>query len=397
MKNNFLIITKQKLIIGSIIIFFVFSLLTSGITQHNNHSQLKKTIVIDAGHGGIDSGTSSKGVAEKNINLKIAKHLTKYLERGSIKTIMTRTDDSLYQNSRKKDIIHRTKLANKKKADLFVSIHVNSFPGTNCFGGQTFYPPNSPVSKKLAKYIQEELFNIQPENYRQIKPAPFYVLKKTKMPAVLIEVGFLSNPEDHRRLTNEEDRKEIARAIKKGIINYLKEDLHLPPTKKPTTESTNESSSTEITTNNKFQLYFTKVTDNKESLVPVSKVIPVTKIFTTQPNCSLIEKITLKALETLISGPQPNTDFQPVIPKETKLLGVEVKNKIAYVNFSEELITNHFGGSTKELLTINSIVKTLTQFSQIEKVQILINGKKGKSISGHLLLNHPITKKDLPD
>jgi N-acetylmuramoyl-L-alanine amidase len=394
--NNFFVITKKELLIGMIIILFIFGLLGSGITQQNTFSKLEKIIIIDAGHGGIDSGTSNKESKEKYINLKIAKHLANYLKKGSLKVIMTRNNDSLYQNSRRKDIIHRAKLANKKNADLFISIHVNSFPGTRSFGGQTFYTPNSKKSKALAKTIQEELINIQPKNYRKIKPGPFYVLEKTKMPAVLIEVGFLSNPEDYRRLTSQEIRKKIAKAIANGTIKYLNSNLHLPSEKSNYPESSNENTVEETTVDNKFKLYFGKSTGNNELLCPVSKEITVTKIISIT-DLSITEKIAAHTLQALINGPENKRKLYPVIPPKTKLLGIKVKNKIAYVNFSEELLSQHWGGSTSELLTIHSIIKTLTQFSKIEKVQILIENQKENLIYGHLLLNHPLSKKDLPN
>ena len=226
---KFFTITKKKLLVCCLVFFFAGKLLAFGISQPNN--SLNKLIVIDAGHGGIDDGTSSNQVKEKEINLKIAKYLTDYLSKGSLKVIMTRKDDSLYQDSRRKDIIQRAKMANQRNADLFISIHVNSFPGTSSFGGQSFYTPDCEESKQLAGFIQEELINIQPENYRQIKPGPFYVLQHTEMPAVLVEVGFLSNPQDFQRLTNEEELKRIAKAIETGVTNYLNKKLEQQSTK----------------------------------------------------------------------------------------------------------------------------------------------------------------------
>ncbi|SDB98348.1 MULTISPECIES: N-acetylmuramoyl-L-alanine amidase [unclassified Candidatus Frackibacter] len=394
--TKLLVISKPQLTIGIIVIFFTFSFLASGITHNSNFSKLEKLIIIDAGHGGIDDGTSRNGVHEKNINLYIAKQLRDMLEKGSIKTIMTRKADSLYQNSRKKDIIHRAELANKKNADLFVSIHVNSFPGASSFGGQTFYTPNSEKSKALAKSIQEELINIQPENYRQIKPGPYYVLENTEMPAVLVEVGFLSNQKDYKRLTNNETKKEIAKAIKKGIINYLNNTLHLPPNNTPTSETSTKYTAKEVINNNQFKLYFAKNRPANEFLVPVSKEITVANILNNRPNMSLVENLAYESVQDLIEGPQGKENLYHVIPTGTRLLGVKIKNKIAYVNFSENLITNHWGGSTGERLTLSAIVKTLTQFSEIEGVQLLIAGKRINTINGHLLLNHPITEKDLP-
>ncbi|MBM7623466.1 N-acetylmuramoyl-L-alanine amidase [Sporohalobacter salinus] len=390
---NFLVINKYRLIIILSIIIFLFGLFTGGITQNNNFSQLKKVIIIDPGHGGIDTGTHRNKIYEKDINLKIAKHLSNFLEKGNLKVILTRNDDSLYKNDRNKDIKYRARLANKKNADLFISIHVNSFPGTSSFGGQTFYNPNSSQSKKLAKFIQQKLINIQPENYRKIKPGNFYVLNKTDMTAVLVEVGFLSNKKDFDRLTSTNGRKKIAKALSEGIIAYLNNNLSLPPTEK---ESQQQSNQANTTLNNKFKIYFSKVTTNKAKLVSVTETIPTTEIFVTNSK-SLIEQIASKALQSLIAGPKFKNKLQNVIPTETKLLGLKVRNKTAYVNFSREIVTNFNGGSTKEKLTVSAIVQTLTQFSEINQVEILINNQQNRSIGGHIFFNHPLTKKDLPD
>ncbi|ADL13093.1 N-acetylmuramoyl-L-alanine amidase [Acetohalobium arabaticum] len=388
---NFWIISKYKFIIILSMIIFLVSFFAGGITKHNNFSQLEKIVVIDPGHGSIDKGTHRNEVYEKEINLKIAKELAALLEKGNLQVILTRTDDSLYKDDRNKDIKYRARLANKKDADLFVSIHVNSFPGTSSFGGQTFYTPNSPQSKKLAKFIQQELINIQPENYRKIKPGNFYVLNKTDMPAVLAEVGFLSNDVDFKRLTSTEERKKIAKALSKGIITYFNSNLPLPPTEKEAQQTVQTNTSL----NNKFKVYFPKVTATEADLIPINQTVPTTEIFVTNSN-SLIEQIASKALEALIAGPELKDKFQNIIPVETEVLELKVKNKTAYVNFSREIMTNFNGGSTKEALAVNAIVQTLTQFSEINEVEILIEGQQNKSIGGHIFFEYPLTKKDLP-
>lgn len=389
---NFLVISKYKFIIILSIIILLVSFFAGGITKHNNFSQLEKTIVIDPGHGSIDKGTHRKGVYEKEINLKIAKELADLLEKGNLQVILTRTDDSLYKDDRNKDIKYRARLANKKDADLFVSIHVNSFPGTSSFGGQTFYNPDSSQSKKLAKLIQQELINIQPENYREIKPGNFYVLNKTDMPAVLAEVGFLSNDVDFKRLTNTEERKKIAKALGKGIIAYFNSNLPLPPTE----EEAQQTVQTDTSLNNEFKVYFPQATAKQIKLVPITQTVPITEIFVTNSK-SLIEQVALKALKTLLAGPELKNNFQNIIPAETEVLELKVKNKTAYVNFSREIMTNFNGGSTKEDLAVSAIVKTLTQFSEINEVEILIGGQHNRSIGGHIFFDYPLTKEDLPN
>ncbi|MCK8816472.1 N-acetylmuramoyl-L-alanine amidase [Natroniella sulfidigena] len=211
-------------------IFFLFGSIFNFAVQNNqSQSKLEKKIVIDAGHGGIDAGANTEGILEKDINLAIAKNLAAFLDRGSLEIIMTRKEDKLYNDDRNQDIINRTKITNESNADLLVSIHVNSFPSSTSFGGQTFYKPNSEESKELASAIQEKLIEIQPENYRKIKSAPYYILRKSEIPAVIVEVGFISNPQDRERLTNPEEQQKIAQGIGEGIINYFNQKLKETP------------------------------------------------------------------------------------------------------------------------------------------------------------------------
>ena len=198
------------------------------------NSNLNKKIIIDPGHGGIDSGANHNQILEKNINLSIAKKLAKKLRDSNIKVKMTRTEDKLYQNDRQQDLKNRIKIANNSQANLLISIHVNSFPSSKSFGGETYYSEGSKEGKKLASAIQEQLIKIQPENYRSIKTAPYYVLEESNITAVLVEVGFISNPKDRKRITNHKNQEKIAKAIKIGIINYFNNNLHLLPEEKET-------------------------------------------------------------------------------------------------------------------------------------------------------------------
>ncbi|AGB40685.1 N-acetylmuramoyl-L-alanine amidase [Halobacteroides halobius DSM 5150] len=225
MKRRLYFISIPIIMLILISIFLLSSGITWVIKSKPTTSQLKRTIIIDAGHGGVDPGTHKNGVLEKNINLAIAKKLANFLSRGNFNLIMTRTEDRLYQDDRNKDIRHRVKVANQNKADLLVSIHVNSFPSSSSFGGQTFYASDDKQGKKLAAAIQKQLIAIQPQNHRQIKSASYYLLKKTKIPAVIIEVGFISNSQDRNRITNPKKQEKIARAIGKGVINYLNNQL----------------------------------------------------------------------------------------------------------------------------------------------------------------------------
>ena len=154
----------------------------------------KHTIVIDPGHGGKDPGAVYAGYKEKDIVLPIALYLGGFLSHPSseanlkINCVYTRTAD-IYVPLR-----DRAFIANSIKADAFVSIHVNASPKHNARGEEIWIYPGSIKSAKLANSIATYIDEIVPGRFRGVKEGNFYVLRKTKMPAVLIEVGFLDNP-----------------------------------------------------------------------------------------------------------------------------------------------------------------------------------------------------------
>lgn len=196
-----------------------------------------KVIVLDAGHGGIDSGTlnNDKTIYEKEINLAITLKIRELLESSGAHVILTREDDSsLYIEDGNKTIRQKynENLKNRKQiikeanADMFVSIHMNALTGAGAskyYGAQTFYPSGKEDSIKLSKSIQQELKRVVDQtNNREIKPREdLYLLKDNDIPSVLIECGFLSNEKEAKMLTDEKYQEKIAWAIYVGIQNYF--------------------------------------------------------------------------------------------------------------------------------------------------------------------------------
>ncbi len=186
-------------------------------------------IVIDPGHGGIDSGKLGiNNSLEKEINLQISKKLKGYLEQEKIKVSMTREDDNgLYSekayNKKAEDMQKRCQIISQENPMLTVSIHQNSFEDESVDGPQVFYYEESPEGKSAAECIQEELnLFVGEDRARQIKSNDnYYMLKKTSSPTVIVECGFLSNWEEAKLLSSEEYQKQIAEVICKGIIKYL--------------------------------------------------------------------------------------------------------------------------------------------------------------------------------
>ena len=186
-------------------------------------------VVIDAGHGGEDGGTSSAaGVLEKDLNLSVAFALRDLYEAAGVPVVMTRTEDVLLYDrnvnfqGRKKvlDLAARRIIAEKTAAaqdgnSLFVSIHMNAFPQTQYSGMQVWYSTGDPRSAEIAGAIQSASVALMPDNTRKIKAAGsnIYLLDRIETPAVLVECGFLSNPAEAERLAREDYRYALAAVI----------------------------------------------------------------------------------------------------------------------------------------------------------------------------------------
>jgi N-acetylmuramoyl-L-alanine amidase len=192
-----------------------------------------KVIAIDAGHGGPDGGAVSKeGLIEKEVTLSIALYLRDYLQQSGAIVIMTREEDKDlaeegtrgYSRRKTEDLLKRAELIEKQKADLLVSIHLNSFPSAKWSGAQTFYSATNDQNLKLAKSIQEELKRNLNNTDRVPKPADtVYLLKALTIPAVLVEVGFLSNPGEAKQMGNDQYQRKVADSIYRGVLKFSAE------------------------------------------------------------------------------------------------------------------------------------------------------------------------------
>ena len=189
----------------------------------------KPVIVVDPGHGGIDPGkVGVNGAYEKDINLGIALYLKEILEEKGFRVIMTRESDcGLYQdsdrNKKAADLRARAELMNQDEVSLVVSVHQNSFSGQSTRGAQVFYHTGSEEGQKLATVLQAELIrSLDTSNHRQPKGnADYYLLKNTAKTAVIVECGFLSNPEEAEKLCDKSYQQQTAGAIAEGICQYL--------------------------------------------------------------------------------------------------------------------------------------------------------------------------------
>ncbi|HEX3077672.1 MAG TPA: N-acetylmuramoyl-L-alanine amidase [Lachnospiraceae bacterium] len=189
----------------------------------------KYTVVLDAGHGGVDPGKVGVNDAlEKDINLSIVLKLQRLLEENDVNVIMIRTDDNgLYQmsdsNKKNADLRKRVEIINTSGADIAVSIHQNAFQEESSKGAQVFYHSNSAEGKELAIILQEQIKEtIGDGNHRVAKAnESYYMLKKTQCPLVIVECGFLSNWTEAKLLCDENYQEKMAWAIHLGIMSYL--------------------------------------------------------------------------------------------------------------------------------------------------------------------------------
>lgn len=194
-----------------------------------------KTIVIDPGHGGADGGAVGKDqTIEKEITLMVSKKLQSYLQQSGALVYLTReTDTDLADENTKglarrksEDIRNRLKFIHDKKADLFITVHLNAIPSPRWRGAQTFYYPKFDESKHLAKMIQAEIIrNLENTNRTALPVNGIYLLKHAEVPGALVEIGFLSNEEERELLKQEEYQRMVAGSIYEGILRSITEEI----------------------------------------------------------------------------------------------------------------------------------------------------------------------------
>lgn len=223
--------TKNYILLtGALVVCFIFTLAVclSVLVQTTVDTQ-NITVVLDAGHGGIDGGVTGvkTGVKESEINLAIVKKLQTQLEQAGINVVLTRkTDAGLYglavKGFKKRDMQKRKEIIQNAAPTVMVSVHQNAYPRSSRRGAQLFYRKDSANGALLASNIQNEL-NAMPECVKQSTPlaGDYYMLNCTDYTSVICECGFLSNAEDEALLLTDEYREKVAFAIYKGVISYL--------------------------------------------------------------------------------------------------------------------------------------------------------------------------------
>ena len=196
-----------------------------------------KVILIDPGHGGIDGGAKSKaGTIEKDINLQISLKLRDNLEEKGYKVYMTRDEDKgFYQKGKtikekkREDLNRRVEMKKETECDIFISNHQNMFPQSKCYGAQVWYASNE-KSYNLATIVQEAIKeSVKDNNKRVAKPAAdaYLILRdKYEGASILVECGFLSNPDEESRLKSDKHQNLIVEGISNGIDKYFEGDIN---------------------------------------------------------------------------------------------------------------------------------------------------------------------------
>ena len=227
---------RKKLTVTALMMVLIFAascyvFRTAAVRQTLASDAFK--VILDAGHGSPDGGTvGTSGTQEKDINLAIVLKLREVLESKGYAVIMTREGDSGLQDE-SADTIRKMKISDMKKrreiieksdADLFLSIHMNSFGDPKVSGLHIFYDKKHPDAEALAGEIQTKIGSVTGADTHAVKTADesLFLMKNTPIPAILAECGFLSNPDEEAKLLNDAYQSKIAWAIAEAIENYTK-------------------------------------------------------------------------------------------------------------------------------------------------------------------------------
>ena len=207
-----------------------------GSASRGNYDVLNKVVYLDAGHGGYDPGASYFGISEKSLTLAIQSRVKAKLEAEGYQVVTTRTSDTYV------DLTDRSRAANASESDIFVSIHINASGSSAAQGIETYYyqpyaeypsrinatyhanPTRLSMSDTLANAIQSSLINATGAQNQGVKRQTFAVLRETTSPAVLLELGFLSNPQEAARLNTSAYQETLANAIVAGIKSYYEKE-----------------------------------------------------------------------------------------------------------------------------------------------------------------------------
>lgn len=215
---------KYKLLVISMFFILTFSI-CEVYADVNDLPLLGKVIYLDAGHGGVDCGAEANNIKEKDINLVLVKKLEKVLVGYGAVVYLTREGDydlsDTTINRKRSDLANRARLINESNADLYISIHLNSTTESRWRGLQIFYNNVNSQNKFLANTMND-VIKKNLSNVREVKQeSSYYMYKRIKVPGILIEAGFISNPSDNYILRDNDYQEKLVNNIALGIIEYF--------------------------------------------------------------------------------------------------------------------------------------------------------------------------------
>lgn len=214
----------KKILIG--LSFFLFFICTTAFSKVSKDVINSKAIYLDAGHGGMDGGTSYNGILEKDVDLDFVFTLKEVLENNGYIVYLTREGDydlasANSKNRKREDIQKRVDLINSSNCFLYLSIHANSYSNNKISGAQVFYNSNNIDNKNLATYIQKSIRSELKNTKREAMPIKDkYLVDNINKVGCLIEIGFLSNPNEASLLTSKSYQLALSGAILLGILEY---------------------------------------------------------------------------------------------------------------------------------------------------------------------------------
>lgn len=237
---SFYVICICGILMFSSLVFAAYAKISEQIAGSKESAvSSSRKIVLDPGHGGEDGGAvGDGGIVEKDVNLSIALKLRDYLEATGYEVVMTRDkdtaiydDDAETLREKKRSDLHNRRdiiAENEGENTIFVSVHQNKFPDSKYYGTQIFYSKNDVKSLDLANSVRESVVGLlQPGNTRETKEAnkKIYLLNNAQIPAIVVECGFISNPDESKKLADKNYQSEVAFSIYCGIINYFNNNV----------------------------------------------------------------------------------------------------------------------------------------------------------------------------
>lgn len=356
-------------------------------------------IVIDPGHGGIDGGAYIAGqVVEKDITLSVSLALRDALSDGTREIKLTRDHDvdlsphgrSAGSGRYQQDLAGRLAVARRAGGALLVSIHANYCRDPRPHGPIVFYKPGSTASQRLAQCVHNALAQFGPQQPQPV-PGQFYILRNSSVPAILVELGFISNANERALLKTSDYQARLAGAVARGIRTYLdgvaRGDDRDSATDVAEAQLDNLADQPASVAAGVIPVYFPRRGEFALARsVSVEASLPVMAQTGSPPATELLAR---SVLARLLLGPEDGAQFAPAVPAGTTVLGVACHDSLLTVDLSADIAA--VVGESDEYLTVYSLVNSLCGIPGVDCVQLLIEGQRVETLAGHVDIERPLT------